>query len=56
VPLIAEAYGVSMRTVYRYLADSDSVEEVVATGGWSATFVSRPGTEPRRVTPWERVP
>lgn len=51
---IAAAYGVSKRTVYRYLA-AGVTEQVVEVAGWRATFAVRCGVAPWRVSPWERA-
>lgn len=47
---IAEEFGVSTRTIHRYLRNDVEIHEVA---GWRAAFEVRPGEPPRRVTPWE---
>jgi AcrR family transcriptional regulator len=53
--VIAEQYGVSKRTVYRYLEPELSYFEI-AVDGWVATFARRPRQAPFRVGPWRRRP
>lgn len=48
---IAEAYGVSIRTVYRYLDPTLEYFEV-QVGAWVADFATRPGSPPWRVGAW----
>lgn len=50
---IAEQFGISVRTVQRYLNDSDHVE--IAVAGWSATFAIAPNRPPWRVSAWRRA-
>jgi hypothetical protein len=50
---IAQAYGVSKRTAYRYLA-ADVTEYSVEVAGWRATFATSPGDAPWRVSRWTR--
>lgn len=52
---IARIYGVSKRTVYRYLAAGDVVEYSVEIGGWAASFEIRGGARPWRISPWRRT-
>lgn len=49
VATIALRYGVTARTVYRYLK---GVTLPVNVSGWRADFVVAPGRIPRQVTPW----
>jgi hypothetical protein len=53
VPAIAEQFGVSRRTVYRYLRE-DVDYYTVPIDGWVATFAQAEGRAPWRVTPWRR--
>jgi len=48
----ADAFGVSTRTAYRYLAEG--LGSPVTVLGWTALFVDRPGG-PVRVSPWRRA-
>lgn len=50
VPLIAKTLGVSRRTLYRWVG---AEFRDMTLGGWTATFVIRPGRYPVQVTPWE---
>jgi hypothetical protein len=54
VRVIAEEFGISVRTAYRYLAHRGDME-VVEVRGWRATFEILPGTGPRRVSGWRRA-
>ena len=54
VPTLADAFGVSVRTVYRYLGDQ-SLVETVTVGGWTAEFGFDDLHCPRRLTPWRRA-
>lgn len=47
---IAARYAISVRTVYRYLAEPEP--RLVEVSGWRAGFVVAPGCVPRRVTAW----
>lgn len=49
---IAEQFGVSVRTVYRYLVPGTKYFEVQIEG-WLATFARSPGKAPWRVSRWE---
>lgn len=52
---LARVLGVSLRTVYRYLAD-DSAVITVRIGRWEAEFAFAGDDRiPRRVTRWRRV-
>lgn len=52
VPAIAHLYGVSKRTIYRYMK-GDLVD--VTVGRFSATFLIEPGRNPRRAGPWREA-
>ena len=48
---LAAAYGISKRTVYRYL---DARVERIYVDGWTAWFALHSDKrEPQRLTPWE---
>jgi transposase len=49
---VAERYGVSRRTVYRYCHITSITRLHIE--GWSAQFAIRPGHPPRQLTSWER--
>lgn len=49
---IADQFGISVRTTFRYLTDADYVD--VAAGGWTATFAVASGKPPWRVSAWRR--
>jgi DNA invertase Pin-like site-specific DNA recombinase len=51
---IAEQFGVSVRTVYRYVESRIRYHDVVIDG-WVATFARRPREAPWRVSDWKRV-
>lgn len=51
---LANVYGVSTRTVQRYLARSRPVRVVV--GKWQAWFCTTYNDAPRRIGEWELVP
>lgn len=53
VPAIAEQFGVTVRTAYRYLAD-DTETVTVRAGCWLAEFAVDGTHQPRRLTPWRR--
>lgn len=53
IPAIAHAYGLSTRTVHRYVKDDEVYD--VSIDGWTATFAVRRGHEPVRVSRWERL-
>lgn len=48
---IAESFGLSVRTAYRYLSEGRG--EPVTVLGWTALFVAR-SDGPVRVSPWRR--
>ena len=48
---VAEVYGVNVRTAYRWRRDLVAVESV-QVGGWVATFVTRRGRPPARISEW----
>jgi hypothetical protein len=52
---IADAFGLSVRTVYRYLSPAAGWFDVTV-GDWTAVFVTEPGRPPVRVSAWRRVP
>lgn len=52
--LIAEQYGVSKRTVYRYLERGLEYFDV-EMGGWVATFAVSARRPPWRVSEWQRA-
>lgn len=52
---IADAFGLSVRTVYRYLTPAAGWFDVTV-GDWTAVFVTEPGRAPVRVSAWRRVP
>jgi transposase len=49
---VAEQFGVSKRTVYRYLNAAEYFDIEVA--GWIATFAVSEGKAPWRVSAWRR--
>lgn len=51
---IARIYGVSVRTVYRYLEGAPTYA-TVELDGWMATFASSAGRAPWRVSRWKRA-
>jgi hypothetical protein len=51
---IAERYGISVRTAYRYLEASPTYA-TVDVEGWTATFAIAPGRAPWRVSRWRRA-
>jgi hypothetical protein len=51
---VAQAHGLSVRTVYRYLHD-DREAETVRVGCWEAEFSVGGPEEPQRLTPWRRA-
>jgi hypothetical protein len=53
--LIAEQYGVSKRTVYRYLEAGLLEYFDVELDGWSATFAVSARRPPWRVSRWYRT-
>lgn len=52
VRLIADTYGVSPRTVYRWRSQLMSIHRVTIDG-WSAWFVHRRKAPPARISEWE---
>lgn len=50
---IAAAFGVSVRTVYRY-TDPAIEYSAVVVGAWTARFAVRGDRQPWRVTAWRR--
>ena len=54
VALIAEQFGVSVRTVYRYL-DVDVIYSEVELDGWVAVFARARDRAPWRVTAWSKA-
>ena len=52
---LADAYGVSLRTIDRYLSSPDYGDwhrTMITVGGWRAVFAFRDEAAPRRVGPW----
>ncbi len=53
--VLAERYGLSVRTIYRYLAGDHQGTVLVQVGRWQAPFSVNDGLRPKLMGPWRLV-